>query len=305
MTDVKVGIRVPRSTQVGTVAERQAVMESIADGGLDHVTVSDHVSFFVGAGFDGLIHAAQVASLHDTLEVAVAVYLLPLRHPTTVARQIQSIAASAPGRLLLGVGVGGEDPHEYEVCGVDPRTRGRRADEALTILRGLMTGEPFDFEGEFYRLEAAQIAPAVVPRVPIVVGGRSAAAVRRAGTLGDGYLGVWISAKRFAGILAEVADHASGVGRDASGFEHGLYVWCGFGDTGDAARDRVGSAMESFYRIGFEKFERYTPYGSAADVAEFLAPYVEAGCRSFHLVPNAASDAAAVEQCAEVKRLLA
>jgi alkanesulfonate monooxygenase SsuD/methylene tetrahydromethanopterin reductase-like flavin-dependent oxidoreductase (luciferase family) len=235
----------------------------------------------------------------------VAVYLLPLRHPTTVARQLQCISASAPGRLVFGVGVGGEDPHEYEVCGVDPRTRGARANESLEILRGLMTGEPIDFEGVHYSLTAAQIAPAVEPAVPILVGGRSAAAVHRTARFGDGYIGVWISPGRFAGIVAEITEQAEALGRASLGVsDHAMYVWCGFGSSREIARQRVSAGMQDIYRIGFERFERYTPYGSAEDVAEFLAPYVEAGCRSFHLVPVAGDDQESVEQAAEVKRLL-
>ncbi|MCH2169290.1 LLM class flavin-dependent oxidoreductase [Myxococcota bacterium] len=306
MSRVKVGMRAPAQSLIGPVADRRAALAALADAGLDHVGVSDHVSFFVGAGFDGLIQAAQLTTLHDTLPVMVAVYLLPLRHPTTVARQLQCISAGAPGRLVFGIGVGGEDPHEYEVCGIDPRTRGARANESLEILRGLMTGEPIDFEGVHYSLSAAQIAPAVEPAVPILVGGRSAAAVRRTARFGDGYLGVWISPGRFAAIAAEIAEQAEGLGRRPSDVcDHGMYVWCGFGDTREQARQRVSEGMQDIYRIGFENFERYTPYGSPEEVAEFLAPYAEAGCRNFHLVPVAGNDTEAVEQAAEVKRLLA
>ncbi len=64
------------------------------------------------------------------------------------------------GRLTLGVGIGGEDRHEIEICGVDPRTRGRRMDECLQILRALSGGEPVTFEGEFFSLQDALILPA-------------------------------------------------------------------------------------------------------------------------------------------------
>ena len=87
----------------------------------------------------------------------------------------------APGRLVFGVGVGGEDPHEVEICGVDPKTRGKRMDESLTILRGLMTGEPTTFHGRFFDLDDALILPAPREPIPIVIGGRSDAAVGRAG----------------------------------------------------------------------------------------------------------------------------
>ena len=79
---------------------------------------------------------------HPTLRVHVAVYLLALRHPVPLARTLATIAELAPGRLALGVGVGGEDRHEIEICGVDPATRGSRTDEALAIVRGLLSGEP-------------------------------------------------------------------------------------------------------------------------------------------------------------------
>jgi len=304
MGEVKVGIGVPRSALRGPLAERRAVLADIADGGLDHVGVGDHVSFFGGVGFDGLIQAAQLSALHDSLEVVVAVYLLALRHPVVVARQLEGIAGSAPGRLVLGVGVGGEDPHEFEVCGVDPKTRGRRTDESLVILRRLMTGEPCDFAGEHFRLDRAIVRPAVEPPVPILVGGRSDAAVRRAARHGDGYLGIWISPGRFRGILGQIAEQADAAGRSGVGWEHGMFTWCGFGASRREARERVAEAMTGLYQLPFERFERYTPFGCPADVAEFLHPYVEAGARRFHLAAVAEHDAALVEAAAEVKRLL-
>ena len=62
--------------------------------------------------------------------------------------------------------------------------------------------------------------------------------------------------------------------------------------------------MENMYQVPFERFEKYSPYGNPAEVADFLAPYVEAGCRTFHLVPVCEDDAASVELCGKVKRLL-
>ena len=89
------------------------------------------------------------------------------------------IAQLAPGRLTLGVGIGGEDRHEIEVCGVDPNTRGRRIDECLQILRSVADGTPLAFDGEYFSLKHALIVPAPSPSVPLIVGGRSAAVLRR------------------------------------------------------------------------------------------------------------------------------
>ncbi|MET0151401.1 MAG: LLM class flavin-dependent oxidoreductase [Candidatus Binatia bacterium] len=76
----------------------------------------------------------------DTLRVHLGLYLLPLRHPTTVARQLSTLWEYAGSRLVFVVGVGGDDRREIELCGIDSRTRGRRMDDCLTILRGLLGG---------------------------------------------------------------------------------------------------------------------------------------------------------------------
>ncbi len=266
--------------------------------------VADHVSFFGGAGMDGLVQAALVAGAAPGLRVVVGVYLLALRHPLPVARQLATLSEAAPGRLVLGVGVGGEDRHEIEVCGVDPRTRGRRTDACLEALRGLLTGEPFSYESEFFAFEDACIRPPPDPAVPFVIGGRSDAAVRRAGRHGDGWLGVWCSPRRFAAVADEVAQVALAEGRAGVPDEHGLQVWVGVDPSRDHARARLAKGMEQFYRTPFERFERYSPHGSAAEVAEFLAGYVEAGCRFFNVMPVAASPEAGIDAVAEIRELL-
>jgi alkanesulfonate monooxygenase SsuD/methylene tetrahydromethanopterin reductase-like flavin-dependent oxidoreductase (luciferase family) len=301
MIDVHVGCFSPLGDDPN---QTQATLRGIADAGVDHLCVGDHVSFFVGAGNDGLIEATARLAAQAELPVYVALYLLPLRHPVPVARQLATIAQLAPGRLTFGVGIGGEDPHEVEVCGVDPKTRGRRMDECLQILRGLADGTPVTFTGEFFSLEDALILPAPSPRVPLIVGGRSDAAVRRAATLGDGWLGVWVSARRFAAVTDQIGKHAADAGRDPGAFSHALNVWCGFGDTREAAREPLASAMQDFYQMPFEPFERYSPYGSPEQVAEFLHPYVEAGCTTFNVIPCAADDERGIAAVGELRSLL-
>ena len=284
--------------------ERRALLDRAADAGLDHVFVADHVSFFDGRGMDGLVNAATLLASHPALHVHIGVYLLALRHPLPVARQIASLAESAPGRLSLGVGVGGEDRHEIEICGVDPATRGRRTDESLALLRPLLAGEEVTQRGEFFAVEKARIRPAPRPAVPFVIGGRSSAAVRRAGRLGDGWLGVWCSPKRYAEVVRETAEIARAAGRGAIDWRHGLQVWCASDPERGAARARLAAAMEDMYRTPFAKFERYSPYGSPAEIADFLAPYVDAGCREFNLHCVSESDEAAIDAVAEVRRRL-
>jgi alkanesulfonate monooxygenase SsuD/methylene tetrahydromethanopterin reductase-like flavin-dependent oxidoreductase (luciferase family) len=275
-----------------------------AEAGVDHLCVGDHVSFFTGAGSDGLITASAMLATQDRLPVYVGLYLLPLRHPVPVARQLATIAQLAPGRLTFGVGVGGEDPHELEVCGVEPKTRGRRMDESLQILRGLGDGAPVSFDGEFFSLRNTVIAPAPSPSIPLIVGGRSDAAVSRAARLGDGWLGIWVSPRRFAAVRDEIDEEASRSGRDPSRFEHGLNVWCGFSARRDTARQPLATQMQAFYQMPFEPFERYSPYGTPEQVADFLFPYIEAGCAAFNVIPCTDEEEEAIAAVGELRELL-
>ena len=301
---LRVGI-FPTTGPVGDTGDAAAYLARVHDAGIDHVCCGDHVSFFVGAGLDGILQATALAMLHPTLPVMTGVYLLPLRHPVLVAPQLSDLDQLAPGRLIFGVGIGGEDRHEVEICGVDPATRGRRMEESLSVLRRLLTGAPTTFHGEFFDLDEALVLPAPAAPTPIVVGGRSDAAARRAGRLGDGWLGIWNSARRFTEVAAIVADEAARAGRDDPPTRHAMQVWCGIGDSKERARAHLAPAMEAFYQIPFEQFEKYSPYGTPDDVAGFLAPYVEAGCTMFNLIPQADDREAALAGAAAVKKLLA
>ena len=135
----------------------------IADAGVDHLFTADHISFFDGSGLDGLIHLAALSGLEGRLDLHLGVYLLALRHPMVAARQIASLAQAAPGRLTVGVGVGGEDRHEIEVCGVDHGRRGRRTDVALGLVRSLLDGDTVDGDGQFFDFTAGLIRPTPAP----------------------------------------------------------------------------------------------------------------------------------------------
>ena len=304
MGDIRVGL-FPAVAPLAGGEELPTVLARAAEVGVDHLCVGDHVSFFVGAGSDGLITATSLLVAQAELPVYVALYLLPLRHPVPVARQLATLAELAPGRLTLGVGIGGEDPHEIEICGVDPKTRGRRMDECLQILRGLGDGTPVTFDGEFFSLDEALVLPAPSPRVPLIVGGRSDAAVRRAARFGDGWLGIWVSPRRYEGVCDQIAGMAIEAGRDAGGFEHALNVWCGFASTREAARKPLAAQMQDFYQMPFEPFDRYSPYGPPEHVAEFLSPYIEAGCSRFNVIPCADDTDSAIVAVGELRKLLA
>jgi alkanesulfonate monooxygenase SsuD/methylene tetrahydromethanopterin reductase-like flavin-dependent oxidoreductase (luciferase family) len=260
--------------------------------GINGCFVGDHVTFY-GNGGDGLIRLASLAAVSSKLELQTCVYLLALRHPTPVALQCAMIDQLAGGRLILGVGIGGEDPNEWWACGVDPKTRARRTDESLQILRSLWTNEETTFEGKYYTLRNVRMRPKPyrAAGVTLHVGGRSDAALRRTARYADGWTGIWVSPQRFVEAREKVAAFASESGRESTAFEFGMQVWMGVDDDRAQAREKVAGSMQGFYRIPFERFEKWTPFGPPAEIARFLAPYVEAGCGWFNFVIADAPDA--------------
>ena len=88
------------------------------------------------------------------------------------------------------------------------------------------------------------------------------------------------------------------------GFEHALNFWCGFSSTREAAREPLAARMQAFYQMPFEPFERYSPYGTPEQVAEFLRPYIMAGCSVFNVVPCANDVETATDAVGELRTLL-
>ncbi len=218
---VVVGI-VLREEDIGAWSGRlPALAERSVAAGIDHLTVGDHVSFADGHGADGLIQAAALLSADPHVSVQTGVYLIALRHPAVVARQLATIALLAPGRFTFGVGVGGDDPSELELCGIDPRHRGARTTEALRCVRQLMSGEPVDFRGRFFELNGA-IRPAPTIPIPVLVGGRSDAALARTGQLGDGWLALQASPRRFTEAIGRIEAVADEAGRGRVRWQHAL-----------------------------------------------------------------------------------
>ena len=303
--ELKFGLATPSKLWSLGWEQRQQAVNTIVESGFDHIFMADHVSFRDGSGTDGFVEVASLSQLNPSVGVMISIYLLPLRHPLPVARQLASMARIAPGRMIFGVGIGGDDRHELEVCGVDPRRRGSRANESLEIIKGLLEGDSVTFSGREFDITDAVIKPKPRNPIPILVGGRSDAALTRAAKYAEGWIGVWCSTERFSNAVQFVRAKADEFGRGDLEWCHGYQPWIGV-DKKDSkkAYEAVKAGMESFYHIPFSKFERYTPSGTPAEVAEQLSPYIESGCRLFNLKVCTENPEEETELGAEVVALL-
>jgi probable F420-dependent oxidoreductase len=141
--------------------------------------------------YDAFAYLCFLAAKTTTIRLGTNVYLLGLRHPFTAARAVQTLDVLSGGRAEIGVGAGWLRS-EWDAAGLDPRTRGRRLDEALAVCRRLWTEEVIEHHGEFFDFESVMFEPKPVqkPYPPISVGGESDPALRRAARLGDGWVGM-------------------------------------------------------------------------------------------------------------------
>ncbi len=128
-----------------------------------------------------------LAAATETLRFVTFVLKLPIRHPVLVAKQATGVAVLSGNRLALGVG-SSPWPEDYELTGVPWERRGKRMDESVQIIKGLQTGKYFSWSGEIYQVPEVKICPVPTKPIPILIGGTSPPALRRAARLGDGWL---------------------------------------------------------------------------------------------------------------------
>jgi probable F420-dependent oxidoreductase len=164
--------------------------------------------------FDAAAYLAYVAGRTEQIRLGTFVYLLGLRHPFVGARAFATLDVVSGGRTEVGVGAGWLVT-EWEAAGLDPRTRGRRLDEAIEVCRRLWTDQVVEHHGEFYDFDPVMFEPKPVqrPHPPVVVGGESERALRRAARLGDGWIGMSHTPETAALQVARLRAHEAEAGR--------------------------------------------------------------------------------------------
>jgi probable F420-dependent oxidoreductase len=211
---LQVGVAYPQIELHGSAADLRTFADAVADAGLDHLLMYDHVlgakhadrvpplvgSYTERDPFhEPLTALSYVAARQERLGLATGVLVLPQRQTALVAKQAAELANLSGGRFRLGVGTGWNYV-EYAALGQDFAGRGARLDEQVRLLRLLWSEPVVDFDGEFHTIERAGLNPLPAKPPPVWFGGYSAPAWRRGARLGDGYI--------FAGKVRGHADAA-------------------------------------------------------------------------------------------------
>jgi probable F420-dependent oxidoreductase len=255
--------------------------------GLDSLWTGDHVSFH-NPLYESLTLLASYASITSRIKLGSGVYLLALRRPTVVAKITSTLDALCGGRLIFGVGVGGENPKEFEACGVPHQERGARVSEGIDVVRTLWRDTPASFKGRFTHFEGVSIDPKPVqrPGPPIWIGGRSDAALARAGRQGDGWISYVVQPERYVQSLAKIRRAAEEAGRSLDGFAAGHLTFVTVGRDYESAERAWVRILSNRYAQDFGPLARkYGVIGTPEQCAEQIDRFVQAGCRYFVMNP--------------------
>ena len=255
--------------------------------GYESVWTGDHVSFH-NPLYESLTLLATYASITRRVRLGTAVYLLALRPAAIAAKITSTLDVLSGGRLIFGVGVGGENPKEFELCGVPHGERGARVSEAIEAVRTLWRDTPATFKGRFTRFEAVSVDPKPVqrPGPPIWIGGRSDAALARAGRQGDGWVSYVVQPERYAQSLEKIRTAAQQAGRTLEHFVAAHLAFITVGRDYETAKTEWVKFLTRRYAQDFEPLaKKYGIIGTPEQCAEQLERYRAAGCN--YVIANA------------------
>jgi probable F420-dependent oxidoreductase len=248
--------------------------------GYESVWSGDHVSFHTPI-YESLTLLSTYAAITSRVRLGTAVYLLALRPAAIAAKITSSLDALSGGRLIFGVGVGGENPKEFELCGVPHGERGARVSEAIDAVRVLWRDTPATFKGRFTRFEGVSIDPKPVqkPGPPIWIGGRSDAALARAGRQGDGWVSYVVQPERYAQSLDKIRSAAQQAGRKLDNFAAAHLAFITVGRDYETAKAAWVRVLTKRYAQDFEPLaKKYGIIGTPEQCAEQLEKFRTAGC---------------------------
>ena len=252
--------------------------------GYDSIWLSDRI---VSDRFslEPMIALSMVAAYSDRMKFGTSVLAMPLRNPVVLAKQIATLDYLSQGRFFPAVGLGQEEPEEYEACGVSKEDRGRRTDEAIRLMRRLWEEEDVTHEGMFYSCHNVTITPKpfLEPSTPVWIGGRSAAAARRVGRVGDGWL-VSSATPEEVGegreiMFSTAAEHGREIEDDHVGVLLGYYVASSSEEAESKAERYVTRARPGAH------FTEYSALGSTEQICQSISRYIDAGAQKFVVRP--------------------
>ncbi|MCI0547518.1 MAG: LLM class flavin-dependent oxidoreductase [Candidatus Rokubacteria bacterium] len=277
--------------EVPDVAGLYAYAERAEALGFESLWAWDHVLLGVEPSFpilDSITTLGAVAARTRRIKLGTGVLVLPLRNPVVAAKALSSLDVISGGRLILGVAAGWY-AREFDAVGVPFKQRGRQFERNLDILLRLWTEERVTLKVDEFNLREAVMVPrpAQRPRPPVLVGGYVDAVLRRAGTVGDGWLTYFYTPESFTRSWAKVQAFAREAGRDPAALTatNQLAVHVGRSREETAAEMRHWLQTEWDVAAWSESTIEHAIHGSAGECAEQLRAHLATGVHRLILIP--------------------
>jgi len=271
------------SDQPAVAAEARRAEEA----GFDLVATGEHL-FFHGPVTNAFVSLAAAAGATSRIRLLSSLTLLPLYPPALAVKMATTLDQVSGGRFDFGVGVGGEFPPEFTAAGVDVAHRGARADEALRLMAELWSGGEVSHRGRFAQVPGLSLDPGPIQPggPPRWLGGRSDAAIRRAGRHADVWMPYMYTPEQLADSLVRVRQAAEQAWRDPESVSGAVFGWGAVDEDGTRSRRWAIDGVSTTYQQDFSRHaDRYLLHGTPDEVAKRIAEYRDAGAETFVFSP--------------------
>jgi len=262
--------------------------------------ILDLVDFFESLDVDSLWVSDRLVSAALTLEpitflsfiagrlrnmkLGTSTLVLPTRNPIVLAKELATLDFLSRGRLFPAIGLGGEESKDLHAVGISKKDRAGRADEMIVLLRRLWTEDKVTFSGKYFTVEGVTIMPRPWQKdgIPIWIGGRSDAALRRTGRLGDGWLVSSVSPSEVDGGIRAIRRYAADAGRQVPEDHYGVLIPFCFAGSSDQAFGIAGRSIRPRPDMPTAEF---TAFGNADQVRAKVRAYIAVGATKFVMRP--------------------
>jgi alkanesulfonate monooxygenase SsuD/methylene tetrahydromethanopterin reductase-like flavin-dependent oxidoreductase (luciferase family) len=245
--------------------------------GFDCLAVGEHVSFHAPTA-QSLTALSFLAAVTSRISLLSAILLAPLYPPALLAKMVAELGVYSEGRFLFGVGVGGENPREFDACGVPVSERDARMDELVPLVQRLLSEPAVSHRGKFWAFDEVSIEPRPAAVPEFWMGGRGARAIDRAARFGSVWMPYLYTPDDVERSRAELSEAATRVGRPPAAVTTALFAFVSIDRSGRRAKSIAVEEMSRLYGRNMERaVDRYVIAGTPRQVIARIAEYRAAG----------------------------
>jgi probable F420-dependent oxidoreductase len=286
---VRIGITLGDAIAEASAAEEVLEFIDLCESwDIDSLWVSDRI-VAPKITLEPIVFMAYMASRMRNMKFGTSALVLPTRQPVLLAKQLATLDFLCKGRLLLVVGLGGDDTRDFDATGVRKEERGKRGNEAIVLMKKLWTEENVNFEGRFYSVYGMTLLPRPNQKggIPLWVGGRSMAALRRVGHLADGWLTSNSSPVEVGIGIEAIRNFAAEAQRKIPEDHYGVLIPYCIARNADEALANAGPSVRRRADIPVHE---YAALGTSEAIRNKIRSYINAGATKFVMRPCGRSE---------------